>query len=399
MKLRKVFVAVLVFVLLLTGCGYQVPEPMSYPDYTFSDTPDTNELRMTAVRATRDLLSVQWHTKQKISYNKTGPVSGKRFNHETKTTYAGVLYSNANTGLFQFLEYYDYKTGELCFNGTSDELKTAIGTSCADAILWGWSTVCNSISGGFYPTFMIYANGYLPVGDYKYNFNVNTYNLMPTYAILEDNEESVIYDAYSKVLPADALVSSSDNHAIMVIENPTVFYLEDGSIDTVNSYIMIQDQRGGYGTGFYEIIENGNKLHYSGCISVKFTFEELYKKHFVPVTTAEFIGKKEYEKATITVSDNSISNLDALINTKISSNYPLAIINIYVTNNKGQENLIDKILFNGTAITGVPREYALSQSKVLAQFQASDQNISGNRIRVEVVPSTGERFDVIEFEI
>lgn len=399
MKLKKLFSITLVVMLLLSGCGYQVPSPMAYPDYTFNETPDTTELRMTAVRATRDLLSVQWHTKQTISYNKTGPVSGKHFNHYPETTYAGVLYSSANTGLFQFLEFYDYETGELCFDGTSDELKTTIGTSCADAILWGWSTVCNSISAGFYPTFMIYANGYLPVGDYKYNLNVNTYNLMPTYAILEDNEESVIYDAYTKVLPADALVSSTDNHAIMVIENPTIVYNSDGSIDTKNSYIMIQDQRGGRGTGFYEVEENGHTLNYSGCVSLKFTFEELYKRHFVPVTAAEFIGTKEYEKATVDISNKNVATLDDLKNTTIKANYPLAIINIHVTNHSGKEMLIDKILFNGTALTGVPREYALSQSKGLTKFQESDWNVIGNRIRVEVVPSTGERFTAIEFEI
>lgn len=399
--MRKILIVLIVLAIMLCaiGCSYQVPKPMTYPDYTFSQTPDTMQLRMTAVHAMRDILSVQWYTEKTISYRKTGPVSGKHFQHDPDTTYAGVLYSNANTGLFQFLEYYNYETGELEFDGTSDELKTAIGTSCADALLWAWSTVCTSISGGFYPTFMIYPNGYIPVGDYQFDFKINTYNLMPTYAIVEDNGPSVIYDAYTKVLPADALVSSSDNHAMMVIETPTVVYTADGSIDAENSYIMIQDQRGGQGTGFFEIKEDGNTLHYSGCISKKYTFQNLYEKHFVPVTTAEFIGTKDYEKAAVTLSKDTISSLGELKDVTIASNYPLAVINISVTDPEGNETLLEKVLFNGTSLNGVPRSYALNQADKLETFQDSDLNKFGNLLRIEVVTSTGERFIPIELKL
>ena len=95
--------------------GYKVTNPMAYPDYTFDEEPTIMQLRLTAVRAVNDLLSVNWSISQGISYNKTGPVSNKLFMHQADTTYAGVIYSNASTGLVHFTEYYDHETGRLIF--------------------------------------------------------------------------------------------------------------------------------------------------------------------------------------------------------------------------------------------------------------------------------------------
>ena len=178
----------------VTGCGYRVPKPMQYPDYTFDSEPSTMELRMMAVQAMKDILCIQWCTEKEIQYRKNGPVNNKTFLHEPGKTYAGLLYSTANAGIFQFFEYYDSETGCLEYPGTADELKLELGSSCADALLWGWSAVCNSIKGGFYPVLMVPSNGYLIVGDYTYRENIQSYNEMPSYAIIDNNPKEVIMD-------------------------------------------------------------------------------------------------------------------------------------------------------------------------------------------------------------
>ena len=76
-------------VTLLDSSGYVVDGIMEYPDYTFDGTPTTDELRQTAVRAFRDLLTVRWSTIAPIIYEKAGPVSGKTFTHQPDVTYAG----------------------------------------------------------------------------------------------------------------------------------------------------------------------------------------------------------------------------------------------------------------------------------------------------------------------
>ena len=205
--MKKVVCILLCSILIFTtaSCGYSVPAPMQYPDYTFDTEPSPMDMRMMAVRAMRDILSIQWYTENEIRYRKNGPVSNKTYIHEPNKTYAGLIYSTANTGIFQFFEYYNTETGCLEYEGTSDELKMELGTSCADALLWGWSVVCNSITGGFYPVLMVPGNGYIIVGDYTYRQNIQSYNEMPSYAIIDNNPKEVIMDAYAKTLPADAL--------------------------------------------------------------------------------------------------------------------------------------------------------------------------------------------------
>ena len=52
-------------------------------------------------------------------------------------------------------------------------------------------------------------------------------------------------------------------------------YRDNGNIDLDESYIVIQDQRGGVGAGFYEVEHDGYTVHHSGRISHTFTFKEL----------------------------------------------------------------------------------------------------------------------------
>lgn len=395
--IKRIVVFILITALLLSfaGCGMKkVPKPTAvYPDYTFAEAPDTDDLRQTAVRAMRDLLSIQWFTKVDYRYYKTGPASKKQYIFEPGNIYAGVLYTNANTGLFQFLEYYNPDTGEFVYPHDADTLKTELGVSCADAVLWAWSTVCTSISGGFYPKSMVIKNGYYPVGPYTYDPNTRDFNYLPTLNIVRDNGEEIMFESYAQVRMADALTTSSDNHAMMAIEDAHVEYLADGRIDGENSYILIQDQRAG-GKNWQRTDEQGNILHYSGRLDGQFSFTKLFEEHFIPVTAAEFIGEKEYEKAEISVSEKC-SSPDQLQNITIESNYPLAVLNVIATQS-GKETVIHKELFGGGSERGVPHSIALSE---ITELKDSKYQTPGTMIQIEVVVATGERFTPIEITV
>lgn len=378
--------------------GYKVKRPLEYPKYTFSSEPSNLTLRMQSVKAFKDLLSVRWSTPIAITYNKTGPVSGKTFQHEADVTYAGTIYSNASTGLFQFLEFYDFESGRLRYPGSVDEMKETLGASCADAMIWGVTTVCNSITGPYYPVTMVFQNGYLPVGSYTYDFSITSYNQMPTQKILQQNDKAVILDAYSRVRPGDMFTSTPDNHGMQVISVPSVFYTDDGSIDIDRSYVMIQDQRGGQGNGFYEQKENGEIIRYSGRTSAKFTFKQLYDKAYLPVTTAEFAGLKDYEVPTASIS-KECATVPELLDATVSSNYPLAVVNIVASDKFGNRSVIGRQLFSGAGEEGVPREFALSEFECLQKFESGKYNTPSYTIQVEVVPSSGDRIIVEEILI
>jgi len=383
----------------LDDSGYTVPQPMKYPDYTMPADPSTSRLRATAVKAMRDLLSIRWSTATGISYYKTGPVSEKHFQHQPDTTYAGTLYSNASTGLFQFMEFYDQDTGRLKYPGDSDELKEALGTSCADALIWSWTSVCNSISGAYYPSTMVYQNGYYPVGGYTYDYTAASFYTLPTYTIMAQNGKDVIMEAYTQIQAADALVSTSDNHAMMATATANVVYTEDGRIDTSKSYVTIQDQRGGQGAGFYESREYGQIIHYSGRTKATYTFDELYEKHYIPVAPAEFLGLKEYEQAVVTTVGSPCETVDDLLTMQVQSNYPLAVVNVIAADQHGNETVIGRALFGGAGESGVPKTYALQEMECLQTFSDSPYNNPSYIIKIEVVTSTGQRFIPIELHI
>lgn len=365
-----------------------VGNPMEYPDYTFTETPDTEMLRQTAVRAMRDLLSIQWSPSEGISYFNTAG-RDKQFDYVPGTIYGGVLYSGAGSGLFQYLEYYNTDTGLLQYPGTGDELRKAIGSGCADSLLWSWSTVANSFSCGYYPSVMVQQNGFLPVGDYKYAQDLKSYYILSTQDIINNNGTKVIVDAYTKVLPADALISSTADHAMMAIEPPTVVYTADGLIDPAASYITIQDQRGGRTSKtFYEEVEGEHTIYYNSQRAMQITFEELLKKNYIPVTIAEFIGTEPYEKAEVTTQGKVCDTFKDLQNVMIESNYPIAFISAVLVDKNGDETELDKILFHGANGDGPPKTYNLSQWETLHTLETENYT----KLRIEVVVSTGERF-------
>lgn len=374
---------------------YSVPSPMAYPSYTFTETPDVNDLRETAVRAMRDLLTIQWTPAENISYFNTAG-RDKQFDYVAGTAYGGLLYSGAGSGLFQFLEYYNPETGLLLYPGTADELRKTIGSGCADSLLWSWGTVANSFSSGYYPSVMVQQNGYLPVGNYTYDPNLKSFYYLPTEEIIKKNGEAVMLDAYTKVLPADALVSSSADHAMMVIEEPTVRYKSDGTIDIENSYVYIQDQRGGRTSKeFYEVKDGSTTIYFNSGTRLKMTFETLLDKNYIPVTLAEFTGAKAYENAEVTTQGKTCTSLKDLQNVMIESNYPIAFISAKLVDGNGNVSELDKILFHGANGEGPAKTYNFSQWETLHTMDTEGYS----KLRIEVVVSTGERFTVVEIYV
>lgn len=400
----------IVLVLALCGCAktdstppvdtkpipdYRVPSPMTRPDYTFEGTPTTEELRNTAVNAMRDLLTIQWTPAYNISYYNTAG-RDKQFDYIAGTPYGGLLYSGAGSGLFQFFEYYNSETGLLNYPGTGDELQKAIGSGCTDALLWSWGTVANSFSSGYYPSVLVQKNGYLPVGNYTYDKDIKSFYMLTTKNIIEKNSDAVILNAYTKVLPADTLISSSADHTMMAIEPPVVVYDANGAIDKAKSYILIQDQRGGRTSKeFYEVKDGNTTIYFNSATALKMTFETLLKKEYIPVTIAEFTGEKPYEKAEVTTQGKACEALKDLQNVMIESNYPIALISAVLVDKNENETELDKLLFHGANGDGPPKTYNLSQWETLHTLETSGYKT----IRIEVVVSTGERFTVAEVSL
>ena len=186
---------------------------------------------------------------------------------------------------------------------------------------------------------------------------------------------------------------------MMVIEPAVVVKNADGTINPEESYLMIQDQRGGSSnTSFYEVEEDGHTLYFSGRTSAKITFAKLYEDDYIPLTCAEFTGDKAYDKATLTATEG-VNSIDALLQADVESNYPLAVINLIITDSKGKQTIADRMLFNGSAADGVPKKCFLDSLDGVYNLEGSSYDVSSNTVTIEVVVSTGERFTPISFVI
>lgn len=362
-----------------------VPNPMKKPDYTFDHTPSIAEMRQTAIRAMRDLLSVQWCTDRKIVHSKTGAVSGKRFIYEAHITHAGLPYSNGGKGLMQFMEFYDQESGALRFYGTNEEFNDQIGCTCAGGVMWGLSSVCHTLNGRFINFCMTPKFGCYPVGGYHIDGDIENLRDHQTSLIIQENGVDKIVEAYTKIQPADAVTSSDKDHTMMCIDYPVVAYKEDGSIDLENSYVMIQDQRGGFKAGFYTLRDGDDLIHYSGRIEFKYTFQMLLNEYYIPLTPAEFLGTEPYQTARIRFSDAQCCSREQLAAGTVTSNYPMAVIKLILTKNSGQKVMLDRYMFDRIdPYTGLARSFPMER---MAQ---AIQTAQGRCLEVEVTASNGE---------
>ncbi len=380
-----------------------VPNPMEYPDYTFQHDPTPDELRQMAVKAMLDQLSVQFSVGKFMYYKKSsGSVTKKFFSYVPEVIYAGMPYTVAASSLVQWMEYYDTETGRFTFNGTGEELDKTLGNSCAACVGSSWYAVCTSISSSFATYYMTPSNGCIPVGPYQSNYGITDYRQYPTDLICADNGQQVMYQSYGAILPADGLISTPDVHAVMAIEPAHVVYNEDGTINGDESTVTIADQRAGDGDVFYVLEdEQGNQVSYSGRVRYDYTFAELWNLCYIPVTTAEFMGTKPYDKPEVTFTESAGSSQE-LITGSIESNYPIRVIRIVLVDQDGNRNVIDRMILNNGHINS-GKAYSINTMElstmmttpVISEYMEAGKTYS---LCLEVAIANGQNFTLAQVD-
>lgn len=379
--------------------NFAVPKPMAQrPDYTLPENPTPRQLREMAVKAMRDMVTIQWCTNKEIRYNKKGAVSGKNYYHDPGEIYCGLPYADGQTNLFVWLEHYNMETGELTFDGDGVWLNDYLGNTCAGSLMWGWSTVCRSLTGVFINYNMVKKYGVLPVGDYKYNTDITTYKDQHTREICDENGMDLMFECYAKIQLGDGITSSKTLHTMMSIIDAVVVRTEDGKIDGENSYITLQDQAAGKGAKFREVEEDGVVYNFSGKTDFHATFNWLWEKAYIPITTAELAGLIPYEKAWVNFVGAGIS-MEQLMGGVFQSNYPMCLLKVFATDSEGKKTQLFKLYFNRKDVgKGKARAYRIIDEDEEAFKAAVDALASGTyTITAEVTASTGEVFTPVTF--
>ena len=428
--MKKIFVILLaaLTVLSMVACGSEdskatepeitgfiVPQPMTErPSYAVSENPTPQELRETAVRAMRDMLSIQWTTPNSFMYNKTGAVSEKDYRYEPETIYCGLPYADGQTNLYVWLEYYDYRSGQLRMEGDGQWLNDTLGNTCAGSLMWAWSTVCDSLTGKFVNTSMVPVYGCIPVGSYTcpaFGY-MDEYYDYPTEKICQENGLQVMFESYAQIRMADAVTSTIPEHTMMATVDAVVVRNADGTIDGEQSYIMVQDQAAGTGTTastFYEYTgEDGNIYHYTGRtgpIELKCTFLWLWEKGYIPVTTAEFLGQEPYARAEVTFSAETCGSAEEMYGGTLTSNYPMCMLKLIATDENGKETVLHTVYFDrkdveGSApgmMDGKARNYKFSGDRMLIDSALQKLEAGTYTVTAEATASTGDVFNPVTF--
>ncbi len=371
-----------------------VKHPMrGIPDYSLPAGASPEEIRAMAVKAFRDALSVEWFVSSPTSY---AIRNGETATLDPAENLAGIPYTSSATGLLTFLQYYDFETGRL--SGFPEPIGTMIGNSCASGASWGWAAAAASTR--CLPTYtMTPAFGCCPVG-LKVDPDLASYKEYTTDRILSDNGVPAAFRAYASARPADILVAyveAKTAHARMVVEEPHVEYLGDGSIDPENSFIFIQDQhKGQFGPKqSFLLEEDGQTLHYSGHLKQKHSFADLIKLGYIPVTAPEFIGKAPYTVPTASAEyDGAVGTLRDLSKIFVTSPYRIVAVTARVLND-GRELLSGKtVLGPGTVKDGTAHRFPLSGEVLGAKAETLLAKGQTYTLRIEALIASGTTHEV-----
>ncbi|MBR2310907.1 MAG: hypothetical protein IKA47_10325 [Oscillospiraceae bacterium] len=350
------------------------------------------EARQTAVDFWRYCKSALWipDVKYDIYKNENGVKVYKR-SVEAGQVYGGLPYvSNATGNIYRLLDFMDKETGVVDVTNAG-RYPLTFGGMCSSGCYWAWARVMNSADYQWTHT-IVSSRGFIPVGPYTYDETIRRFsNEYGTHHVMEENGEQIMYQSYAQLQIGDGLGYSRENgvgHIIMCTIAPHVEYLEDGTIDGENSYIHLTDQGAKWTEG---VTADGLKYQYESSVDNKRTFAKLYSACFIPYTFADLTGEEPIEETEVSFSySGDTITEDQLFTAKVTSNYFISDIYVYVYDRAGNE------VYKHNARAYVPSTKELEVHRLIDKSFTwgdwEDLKAGGDyTVKVEVMLGTGER--------
>lgn len=367
-----------------------VPDPLTWDKINAIPiaTSDMTEeqLRQICADYFRLQLTYQWTPSETFRYEIEA--YDRMVDMKKGTVYVGSPYDGGRGNLYKIMNYYDPETGVLSTSKNGEYTTDLIGNHCTSASHWGWSRVSNTIR--FRLTGSVTeANGAIKLGPYKYPNEGKEHK--STREVCNANGEQVMFQSYAMLKLADGLINfNGAGHVVMVSQPPVIKYLEDGSIDGKNSYLLVMEQVSSWKNKEY----NGVSLPQQGNVDEKYTFNQLFKSSYLPFTIKELIGADPVEKGYAVLDyTEPTATPDALKNSKITSNYEISDITIRVLDPDGKE--VYKYFTN---CNWVEFEKELSNSVFPASLSPFAKK-GGHQIEIDCRIGTGELFRVYSGEL
>lgn len=344
------------------------------------------EMRELCVQFMRFSKTAMWIPNDLLQFEKnTGGATDEMMKG---TIYGGVPYIGRGGcgNVYRLMDYIDQETGTVDMEDFKS-YPALFGNHCSSCTYWAWGRVINSVGHNFTAT-INHRNGFLRVGPYTYDDNQPKFtDNYTTVMICAENGMDVMYQSYAQLHLADGLVQyvPGGGHVIMAMSEPHVEMVGD-QIDPVNSYILISEQ----GQGWEDYTnEAGVTAQIKNSVDKKMSFMDLYNKHYLPFTYAEFLGtdKVDATECTVNLSGDSVDAMK-LFNAKVTSNFGISDIYVSLKNADGKE--VYKLVTRATD-AGV-MELNVNKNATNSFTWGDYDKLSGEyTVEVSAQLSTGER--------
>ena len=261
--------------------------------------------------------------------------------------YQGLPYTRATGTMGSFLTFSTGvdKDGVAQISGMGSDILSGwqdnarMGGNCAGTVQAAWSQVANSFDYTV-TQHLTPAYGFLRVGEYT----SDDYEHRDTGKNCEENGTDVMYAAYAKLQPGDAVVKSiSDSNHVMLISGVYLAYNEDGTVSGRDSYVTIIDQTTAYQFKDQRIFneELGQYVYQTHGVDVEYSFPQLFTKGYLPITCLELIDASvPTVEETVTDSENMALLAAGGVETRLykgiyTSPCPIIAVTIEISDEEG----------------------------------------------------------------
>lgn len=404
--MKKMTCLLVAIMLLLCGCGGEAAP---------SDEEILRKRRETAEAHMRYMMSVLWQPGEDLVYSTDVSSLGVDADEEdviirlyADRVYSGMPYTHGSGAGETFLSYGtpDEKgvyrmsglTTELISGGGGTKVNNTarLSNDCADAVSWAWARVGNSF------TFTLTANmtagrGCLPVGDYK--TSDGTYK--KTRELCKENGEEVMFRCYALLQMADGVVTyNGSGHAMMISENHVV--RNGDAIDPEQSYVLVHEQFTGNTRNELTRVdeETGLTVYCLGGVDRQYTYAQLYKKGYLPITIKELIDPAPVPAVDVVDSKKTL-DIDAITEGTLSSLHKIASVTVIIQDSTG------KVLQQATCFTMESEHYMFRMANFTEPLEQPvikggldiEALASGNyRCITQCLMGNGETVTVRDFE-
>ena len=348
--LKKRLLALLLVLALLfsfTGCAAGKAEETTVPtgsSFTEEEQKILSERRDIAEAYMRQMGSVLWRATETFEYDcyVEGEDKSRNLKIVAGRLYQGIPYSYGGSAGATFMEF----LGEPDENGiyTAPEIANdedypeyfqfgVLGNDCSSSVHHAWAQFGASIQ--FVRTKNMAADyGFIPVGEYQ----TKSDDITNSAEICTVNGKDVMFAAYAQLQKADAVVyRASAGHSRMVTKVDVV-YNEDGTINGAESTITTLEQTSGSQKDEKNFFspEVGETVYEIYKLDKVYTFAELYRDGYLPVTCKELIDPSPVAEPEIKDSLTEF-NKDTILTGTISCNWTIDKVTVVISDANGNE--------------------------------------------------------------